>query len=304
MYEDDSPINSLVHLYFDGALNRRELIRRVAGHTGSVAVASAVIASMGVLDAQPPACPDGIKVPDDAPDLVMQDVQFPGEAGALNGYVAYQKTDEPTQLPGLLVIHENRGLVEHIRDVTRRAARAGYVAVSVDLLSRQGGVAQFPEAQQQTQAYGRTTVEGRRADLISTLAYMKTLPNVQGDRLGVFGFCAGGGNTFDLAVNSPDVAAAVVFYGAPPPQELFDNLKGPLLGIYAQLDRALTGQVPGIITGLLNRGKSFGLHIYEGANHGFHNDTGGAYNPAAACDAWSKTIAWFDKNLRAKKADG
>ncbi|HTM51020.1 MAG TPA: dienelactone hydrolase family protein [Bryobacteraceae bacterium] len=303
MYEDKNPIVSLVHLYFDGAFNRRELIRRVSGHTGSIAAAAAVVAGMGVLDAQPPACPDGIKVPDDAPDLVMQDVQFPGEAGPLFGYVAYSKTDEPVQLPGLLVIHENRGLVEHIRDVTRRAARAGYVAVSVDLLSRQGGVQQFPEAQQQTQAYGRTTQDTRRADLKSTLAYMKTLPNVMGDRLGTFGFCAGGGNAFDLAVSSEDVSASVIFYGAPPAADLLDNLKGPLLGIYAELDRNLTGQVPAVITGLLNRRKTFGIHIYEGANHGFHNDTGGAYNPTAACDAWSKTIAWFDKNLKARKAD-
>src|SRR5439155_2964131 len=119
MYEDNSPIGSLVHLYFDGAFNRRELIRRVAGHTGSVAAAAAVVASMGVVEGQQAACPEGIQVPADAPDLIVQDVEFPGEAGTLFGHLARPRTDDPTQLPGVLVIHENRGLVGHIKDVTR-----------------------------------------------------------------------------------------------------------------------------------------------------------------------------------------
>jgi carboxymethylenebutenolidase len=301
MYEDDSPVGSLVHLYFDGAFNRRELIRRVAGHTGSLATAAAVVAGMGVGEAQQLACPDDVRVPADAPDLVTQDVQFPGDAGALFGYVAQLRTDDPAPIPGVLVIHQNRGLVDYIKDVTRRVARAGYVGVGVDLLSRQGGTQQFTDPVAQMQAYNRTTQDQRRADLISTVAYMKTLSAIQPGALGAVGFCAGGGNCFDLAVNSPDIGAAVVFYGAPPsPIEMLDNLAGPLLGHYAELDRNLTGQTPTIISGLLTRGKTFGLHIYQGVNHAFHDDTGPAYDPAAACDAWSRTIAWFDKFLKPK----
>ena len=301
MYEDDSPVGSLVHLYFDGAFNRRELIRRVAGHTGSLATAAALVAGMGVGEAQQLACPDDVRVPADAPDLVTQDVQFPGDAGALFGYVARLRMDDASPIPGVLVIHQNRGLVDYIKDVTRRVARAGYVGVGVDLLSRQGGTQQFTDPVTQMQAYNRTTQDQRRADLISTLAYMKTLPSIQSNALGAVGFCAGGGNCWDLAVNSPDVSAAVVFYGAPPtPIEMLDNVAGPVLGNYAELDRTLTGRTPDIITGMLTRQKPFELHIYQGVNHAFHDDTGPAYDPAAACEAWARTIAWFDKFLKPK----
>src|SRR5262249_5827623 len=127
MFEDDQkPIDSLVHLYVDGAFNRRELIRRVATHTGSVAAAIAAINSYGVARADDtPACPIDANVPEDAPDLNVSDVQFPGEAGMVLGHLAYPKGDLQI-LPGVIVVHENRGLVEHIRDVTRRAARAGF----------------------------------------------------------------------------------------------------------------------------------------------------------------------------------
>src|SRR6202140_3125933 len=303
MYEDSNPIASLVHLYFDGAFSRRELVRRVAGHTGSIAAAAAVLTNMGVAEAQQLACPADVRVPADAPDLVTQDVQFPGDAGPLFAYMAQPLTDDPSPIPAVLVIHQNRGLVDYIKYVTRRVARAGYVGLGVDLLSRQGGTPQFPDPVTKMQAYNRTTQDQRRADLLSSLAYMKTLPSILPAALGSVGFCAGGGNCFDLAVNSPDVSAAVVFYGAPPnPIEMLDNLAGPLLGHYAELDRNLTGQTPAIITGLLSRQKTFGLHIYQGANEPFHDDTGPAYNPAAACEAWAKTIAWFHKFLKAKSA--
>jgi carboxymethylenebutenolidase len=304
MYEDSSPIASLVHLYFDGAFSRRELVRRVAGHTGSIAAAAAVLTNMGVAEAQQLSCPADVTVPPDAPDLVTQDVQFPGDAGPLFAYLAQPRTDDPSPIPGVLVIHQNRGLVDYIKDVTRRVARAGYVGLGVDLLSRQGGTQQFTDPVTQMQAYNRTTQPERRADLLSSLAYMKTLPSILLGAIGSVGFCAGGGNCFDLAVNSPDVSAAVVFYGAPPnPIEMLDNLAAPLLGHYAELDRTLTGQTPNIITGLLSRQKTFGLHIYQGANHAFHDDTGPAYNPAAACDAWARTIAWFDKFLKQPQAN-
>jgi carboxymethylenebutenolidase len=301
MYEDTSPIGSLVHLYFDGAFSRRELVRRVAGHTGSIAAAAAILANMEVAEAQQLACPADVRIPPDAPDLVTQDVQFPGDAGPLFAYLAQPRTDDPSPIPAVLVIHQNRGLVEYVKDVTRRVARAGYVGLGIDLLSRQGGTPQFTDPVTQMQAYNRTTQPERRADLISSLAYMKTLPSIQSNALGAVGFCAGGGNSWDLAVNSKDVSAAVVFYGAPPnPIEMLDNLAGPVLLNYAELDRNLTGQTPAIVTGLLSRQKTFGLHIYQGANHAFHDDTGPAYEPTAACDAWARTIAWFDKFLKSK----
>ena len=298
MYENTNPIANLIHLYIDGAFSRRELVRRVAAHVGGTTAALAVLTQAGVPTAEAQTvCPAAASVPENAPDLIAQDVSFPGDAGTLFGYLVRPKQLAADAVPAVIVIHENRGLVEHIRDVTRRTARAGFVALGVDLLSRQGGTGQFPDPVQQTTAYNKTTQDERRADLFSALDYLKHLPEVRFDRIGTVGFCAGGGNVWDLAVNLPELAAAVAFYGAPPPADQIPNLRAPFLGLYAQLDSNTTGRMPAIVTAMLGAQKKFGLSIYEGVGHAFHNDTGPAYDATAACDAWTRTIAWFTKFL-------
>ena len=296
--EKEGPVEELVHLYVDGAFNRRELIQRVARHTGSVAAAMAALSGFPIAQAQTATCSADASVPADAPDLRVADVQFAGEASTVLGYLAYPRTDGSQLWPGVLVIHENRGMVEHIRDVTRRVARAGYVALGVDLLSRQGGTAQFTDATQQSAAYNRTTLDERRADLISGLAYLKSLDMVRFNRIGVVGFCAGGGNAWHLAVNVSELKAVVAFYGTPiPPADQLALIKSPVLGLYAELDRNLTLQTAPTLTTMIGQQKTFGLHVYQGVGHAFHNDTGPAYDPAAACNAWARTLAWFSKFL-------
>jgi carboxymethylenebutenolidase len=305
MFDDaQDPVAKLVHLYVDGAFNRRELISRVAGYTGSMAAAIAALGGFSEAQADnTPACPVDASVPADAPDLNVADVQFPGDAGVIFGHLVYQKTTDPQTLPGVIVVHENRGLVEHIRDVTRRVARAGFVGLGVDLLSRQGGTQQFTDAVSQANAYSKTTQDERRADLIAGLSYIKTLPNVQADRIGAVGFCAGGGNVWDLAVNVPELAAAVAFYGTPvPAMEQLATINSPVLANYAELDRALTLRTAPVMTGMITLQKTFGFRIYQGVGHAFHNDTGPAYDAAASCDAWTNTIAWFNKFLRTPAA--
>ena len=186
---------------------------------------------------------------------------------------------------------------EHIRDVTRRVAKAGFVAVGVDLLSRQGGTHTITDPEQQGAAYGRTTPEQRRQDMVSALLTIRDQPYVRGDRLGAVGFCAGGGNVFDLAVNTDLLDAAVVFYGAIPAPELLANLQAPLLGIFAAQDTGINGRLPILLTAMNGGQKRYGLHLYENTGHAFHNDTGARYNPEAACDAWSKTTAFFNRHL-------
>lgn len=300
MHDNHDPIHELVHLYVDGAITRRGLVKRVARRTGSVAAAIAALAGFEDLQAQSAiACPAGVTVPLDAPDLVAQDVTFAGEDGTrLFGRLAYPKGIQDA-LPGILVVHENRGLVDHIKDVTRRAARAGYVALSVDLLSRQGGIQNFPEPTQQNQAYNRTTVFERRSDFISGLAYIKALPQVRHDRIGITGFCAGGAIVWDFAVYVPELRAAVPFYGTPPTAEEIARIEAPVLALYAERDRALTQRLLTAANEMITRQKRFGMVVYEGAGHAFHNDTSPNYNAAAACDAWARTIAWFDKFLKA-----
>lgn len=301
MYEENQgPIDSLVHLYADGAYSRRQLVRQVAKYTGSVAAALATLRGYEVWGQAATSCPADVRVPADAPDLIAQDVTYPGEGATVAGYLAYPKEHANPYLPGVIVIHENRGLVEHIRDVTRRVARAGFVALAPDLLSRQGGVASFPEPQQQQQAYNRTTPAERQADLISTLAYIKTLPNIIFDRIGVVGFCAGGGNAWNMAIVAEELRAAVPYYGAPVPAiDAIDRIQVPVLAIYGERDRNLTASMAPVMQAMIQRQKTFGFVVYEGAAHAFHNDTGANYNAAAACDAWSRTIAWFNKHLRA-----
>ena len=309
MSNPQNEIESLVHLYQDGAFNRRELVRRVARVTGSVATAAALLKTIGLPKAaSAQQCPEDVRVPEPAPDVEAQVVDFRGEAGTVFAYLARPRDPASpartrgrgsTVRPAVLVIHENRGLNDHIKDVTRRVARAGFVGLGVDLLSRVGGTHQFPDPQQAGAAYNRVGAAVFLEDMLASLAYLKTLPFVQADRLGAVGFCAGGGNCLNLAVNSQDLAAAAVFYGSSfPTAEQVDRLAGPLLGIYGEQDRFVTMRVPSLITALLDRRKVFSLHIYEGVSHAFHNDTGPSYNRAAACDAWARTVAFFNRHLR------
>lgn len=297
--EDESPIESLVHLWVDGAFSRRELVRRVAGHTGSAAAALAVLRGYDVFAQASTPCPATVQVPADAPDLVTQDVTYPGEAGDIFGYVAYPRAAGTGLLPGVIVVHENRGLVDYVKDVTRRVARAGFIGLAPDLLSRLGGTAQFTDPTAQAAAYGQTTVAGRQADLISSLSYFKTLPNIVYDHIGAVGFCAGGGNLWNLALVVQELKAVVPFYGTPvPPLDAIANIASPVLAMYAELDRTLTSQMAPVMQTMLQQQKTFGFVVYQGANHAFHNDTGPAYNPDAACDAWARAMAWFNKYLR------
>jgi carboxymethylenebutenolidase len=299
MYEDKSPIGSLVHLYVDGAFSRRELVKRVARKTGSVAAALAALSGFEELKAQaPPPVAPGVRVAEDDPEIEARDVTFPGLAGPLFGHLAFPKKAYQELQPGVLVVHENRGLVDHIKDVTRRAAKAGFVSLGVDLLSRQGGIARFPDPTQQTAAYNRTTQVERRDDLLAGLDFLKRQNNIVFDRIGMTGYCAGGGNVWDFAVNVEELAAAVPFYGAPPALEDLEKIKAPVLGVYAERDRALTQRAFPVIDAMVRQQKTCGLFVYEGVGHGFHNDTGAAYNPDAASDAWARTVAFFNKWLR------
>ena len=299
MYESKDPIDELVHLYVDGAFNRRELFSRVARKTGGMAAAVAALSIYPeVQAAENPGVPDGVRTAETDPEIETRDVTFPGEAGILYGYLAVPKIAYSELQPGVMVIHENRGLTDHIKDVTRRAAKAGFVALSVDLLSRQGGISQFPEPTQQTAAYNRTTQPERRADMLSALDYMKHLDMIVFDRIGITGFCAGGGNVWDFIVNFEEVAAAVPFYGAAPLVDDVARIQTPVLAIHAERDFNFSQRILPIVDALSKARKPHGLFIYEAAGHGFHNDTGAAYNADAAKDAWARTIEFFNKWLR------
>ena len=144
----------------------------------------------------------------------------------------------------------------------------------------------------------KAAVFRRQDDLISTLAYFKTLPNIVFDRIGTVGFCAGGGNAWQFAVAVEELAASVPFYGSPVPSvDDIDRIKAPTLAIYAELDRTLSTQMAPVKIAMLQQQKTFGFVVYQEVNHAFHNDTSPAYNAEAACDAWARTVTWLNKFL-------
>jgi len=293
-------IEDLIHLYVDGAFDRRELLKRVARYTGSVAAAIAMVGPEIMAQTAPPAgVPANASVPEDAPDVQWFWVQYAGEAGTLRGYFARPRF-ETRRVPAVLVIHENRGLNDHIKDVTRRVARAGFVALGVDLLSRAGGTESFSDPAVATQALNRTTNAERMADLQSSIEFLKTADFARPDRIGTVGFCFGGGLVFNLAFSVPELTAAVPYYGTPPnPLPSWDNMNARLLAIFSETDYAQNARIPEVVTGMVQRRKRMGLHLYPGTAHGFHNDTSPIYNAGAAADAWSKTIAFFNTHLNA-----
>jgi carboxymethylenebutenolidase len=297
---DSDRVRSLLHLYEDGAFDRRELVRRLAKYTGSMAAAVAITESAGFAQT-PQACADNVRVSANDPAILGEDVTIHGEGGPVMAYQVRPRA-ATGPVPAVIVVHENRGLNEHTRDVTRRVAKAGFIGFGVDLLSRQGGTAAFPDAEQAGAAYNRTRPEERRQDLNSALLTLLEQPYVTPGRVGMVGFCAGGGNVFDLAVNTDKLAAAVVFYGTAPAADAIANLRAPLLGIFAEQDRGTNSRLPALITALTERSKTYGLHVYENTGHAFHNDTGARYDAAAACDAWGKTIAFFNRHLNGPAA--
>jgi carboxymethylenebutenolidase len=234
-------------------------------------------------------------VPADDPSINAGPVEFPGEDGAtVMGYLARPVGDGP--FPVVLVCHENRGLTDHIQDVTRRVAKAGFVGLAVDLLSRQGGSAAVG-SDNAPGALGQAPAEQYVADFRSGWTYLGTQPFADTARLGMVGFCFGGGVTWQVATQMPELKAAVPFYGPPPLADQVPNIQAAVLAIYGGQDTRITSTLPSIQATMEANGKTFEPLVYEGADHAFHNDTGSRYNAQAAQDAWIRTMGWFEEYL-------
>jgi len=240
--------------------------------------------------------PAGVRVPADDPAIEAGPVTFPGDGLTLVGYQAKPKGNGP--FPAIIVAHENRGLTDYIMDVTRRLAKAGYVALAVDQLSKQGGTAKVTDPAQIPAALSAASPDELAGYYLSGIKYLQGLPIVQRDRLGMVGFCFGGGMTWLTATKSPDLKAAVPFYGPNPPLEAVPNIKAAVLGLYGGDDQRIDAGIPAIEDAMKKNNKTFEKMIYPGAGHAFHNDTGRAYNPAAAEDAWKRMLEWFAKYVK------
>lgn len=223
-------------------------------------------------------------------------VTYPSGDVKMSGYLARPKSGGT--LPAVIVIHENRGLTDHIKDVTRRMANLGYNALGVDLLSRVGGTDKFAAPADPTQAINSLKQDDVNADLLASVAYLTSQSFVK-PKIGVVGFCWGGGNSLLSAVISKDIAAAVVFYGRNPANlDDVQRIAGAVQGTYGELDQSITPGVPALDAAMKKYGKPFEYKIYPGANHAFFNDTGPRFNQGAAQDAWARLVEFYKKNLQ------
>ena len=244
-----------------------------------------------------PAASGDLKVSADDPSIEAKMIQYPGQGGVnIIAYLAKPKGDGP--FPSILVCHENRGLTDHIKDVTRRVAKAGYVGLGVDLLSRQGGLDKIADAAQVPGLLANAPQTQNVQDFKDGMTYLNTQAFVSKGKFGMVGFCFGGGVTWRAATGIPELKAAVPYYGPIPPVEDVPKINAAVLAMYGETDTRITSSAATIEEAMKKNNKMFDKMIYKGAGHAFNNDTGAAYNAEAAKDAWAKTLAWFDKYVK------
>jgi len=228
-------------------------------------------------------------------ELQTEYIHYPGTTGEVRAYLARPKGDE--KRPGVVVIHENQGLTPHIEDVARRVASEGFLSLAPDALTPLGGTPKdLDKAIELTKELdGRATQE----NYLAAVRYLKTHPGSTG-KVGVIGFCWGGRMANLVAVNAPDVSAAVPFYGQQPPLEDVPKIKASLLLHYAGLDEKINAGIPAYEAALKKAGIAYQLFMYEGAKHAFHNDAkADRYHKEAARLAWQRTVEFLNKKLKA-----
>ena len=237
-----------------------------------------------------------IQVKADDPRLVSEYVKYdsPKGGGTIKALLSKPK-DAKGKLGGIIVVHENRGLNPYIEDVAGRAALAGFITLAPDALTPLGGYPGNDDAGREMQA--KRDKGEMEQDFIDAFHYLKNNKDCNG-KVGVVGFCYGGGIANMMAVRLPDLAAAVPFYGSQPDAADVPKIKAPLLLHYASLDTRITGGWPAYEAALKANGKKYQAYIYENANHGFHNNTTPRYDKTAAELAWKRTIDFFNEYLK------
>jgi carboxymethylenebutenolidase len=280
-------IIELYDRYTHGGMDRRSFLERLAvlagGTTAAVALLPALENNYALAQT----------VTEDDPRLETATVDVPGAAAGLKGYLCRPK--DGGKLPGVLVIHENRGLNPHIRDVTRRMALEGFNALGLDYLSVAGGTPDDPDKAREM--IGALEPAGVIASSKAAVTFLAGHPMGSGS-VGAVGFCWGGGAVNELAAAGTVLGAGVAYYGRQLDAARVPAISAPLMLHYASLDERINAGIPAFEAALNAAGKTFELHMYEGANHAFNNDTNAArYNKEAADLAWSRTIAFFRANL-------
>ena len=282
----DQQIINLYDEYTHKPLNRNEFLRRLALLAGGTAAAMTLLPLLEVNYAHAAVTTEE--------DLFTERITYPGINGDMQAYVARPKKEKP--YPTVVVIHENRGLNAHIEDVTRRAAKAGYLAIAPNALSSLGGT---PENEDEARTkFQQLKAEDNLQNFIKVFTYLQSRKDSNGI-FGCVGFCWGGAMANSLAVNVPSLKAAVPFYGRQAAAEDVPKIKAAMQMHYGGLDERVNAGIPAFEEALKKNNIPYELYIYEGANHAFHNDTAPTrYNETAAKLAWQRTIEFFNKYLQ------
>lgn len=270
--------------FFESKRSRRQFLLESAALAGGSVFALSMISPFG-LKAE-------ISKSDD-PRLFTETIQYSGDKGKMTAYLARPKGSG--KYPAVIVIHENKGLQPHIKDVTRRIALEGFLAIAPDALSHQGGT---PEKLDEVgPMMQKLDYESTKKDFSAAVQYLKTNPQTTG-KVGCTGFCWGGAMTNHVAVNSPDLAAAVPYYGSQPADEDVAKIKAAMLLHYAGNDERINKGIQAFEAALKKAGVNYQLFMYEGASHAFNNDSNpDRYNKEAAELAWGRTISFFKEKL-------
>lgn len=283
----DQKIIQLFDTFTHGGMSRREFVDRLTLVAGSAAAATALLPLLENNYA------NATIVPEDAADITVQNGEIaPGVAG----HLAWPK-GASGKLPGVLVIHENRGLNPHIKDVTRRMAKEGFLAFGVDYLSPLGGTPE--DADKARDMIGTLKKEDVVAHSVAALLALQSHAACNG-KVGAMGFCWGGGQVNALAVANETLAGGIAYYGAQPAASDVLKIKTPLMLHYASLDERINAGMADFEAALKANNKTFELHVYDGVNHAFNNDTNTArYNKDAADLAWSRTVTFLKQHTAA-----
>jgi len=276
--------------YVHGEINRRQFL------DGAAKYAVGGLTAMAIWESLKPEYAFAQQVPKDDKRLKTEYVTVPSPQGngSIRGYFV-RPAEVAAKLPGVLVIHENRGLNPYIEDVARRLGVASFVAFAPDGLTSVGG---YPgDDEKGGELFGKVDQDKMFEDFVASADWLKARPECTG-KIGVVGFCFGGSTANKLAVRLPDLAAAVPFYGRQPSAEDAAKIKAPLLLHYASLDTRVNAGWPAYEVALKANHVNYTAYMYEGVNHGFHNDTTPRYDEAAAKLAWQRTLDFFNKYLR------
>jgi len=275
--------------YVHGTMNRREFLDHAAKYAVGGFTAAAMLESL-----RPNfALAEQVAQDDSRIKAGYENYPSPRGSGTMRGYLAHPA--KSGKFPGVIVIHENRGLNPYIEDVARRLAVENYTAFAPDALTPVGG---YPgDEDKARELFAKLDPKKRTEDLVTAVGFLKSRPECSG-KIGAVGFCFGGGIVNLLAVRIPDLAAAVPFYGIQPPAADVAKIKAPLLIHYAGLDERINKGWPAYEAALKANHVNYEMHMYPNVNHGFHNDTTPRYDEAAAKLAWQRTLAFFNKHLK------